>query len=58
LSAKLGYPKNIGLISGTGDRRDEDIVNWEKYRQVILTRSSSAVIKIYAEEQHRKLLTF
>ena len=23
--SKLGYPKNIGLISGTGDRRDEDI---------------------------------
>ena len=21
----MGYPKNIGLISGTGDRRDEDI---------------------------------
>jgi len=23
--SKLGYPKNIGVISGTGDRRDEDI---------------------------------
>src|SRR6476660_10580803 len=23
--SKLDYPKNIGLISGTGDRRDEDI---------------------------------
>jgi cyanophycin synthetase len=23
--SKLGYPSNIGLISGTGDRRDEDI---------------------------------
>jgi cyanophycin synthetase len=23
--SKLGYPSNVGLISGTGDRRDEDI---------------------------------
>jgi cyanophycin synthetase len=23
--SKLGYPKNIGMISGTGDRRNEDI---------------------------------
>ena len=23
--SKLGYPKNIGVISGTGDRRDDDI---------------------------------
>jgi cyanophycin synthetase len=23
--SKLGYPYNVGVISGTGDRRDEDI---------------------------------
>ena len=43
--SKMDYPTRIGIISGTGDRRDDDIRSWARYLHSILMRSSSAVIK-------------
>jgi cyanophycin synthetase len=43
--SKLDYPAKIGVISGTGDRRDEDIRELGEISAAILMKSLSAAIK-------------
>ena len=68
--SKLEYPRNIGLISGTGDRRDEDIreigaIAAQHFDEIIIRsdknlrgRSSEEIIGLLKEgiESHNKAI--